>query len=142
MADVKIIDIDSAQWNMKDQVARDKIAELEQKKHIKITQLIDKGVIKLDLVEIDDEKFLNLRIWSYIWSGKIGEVIANFTQDIGLMDTTGGLMIASKIDKTGRIAVHIDIKTNGELEIYPALENMYSGNYSASYIYGNAFIKI
>ena len=30
MADVKIIDIDSAQWNMKDQVARDKITELEQ----------------------------------------------------------------------------------------------------------------
>ena len=29
MADVKIIDIDSAQWNMKDQVARDKIAALE-----------------------------------------------------------------------------------------------------------------
>lgn len=31
MADVKIIDIDSAQWNMKDQVARDKITELENK---------------------------------------------------------------------------------------------------------------
>ena len=30
MADVKIIDIDSAQWNMKDQLARDKIAEIEQ----------------------------------------------------------------------------------------------------------------
>ena len=29
MADVKIIDIDSAQWNMKDQVARDRIATLE-----------------------------------------------------------------------------------------------------------------
>lgn len=30
MADVKIVDIDSAQWNMKDQVARDKITELEK----------------------------------------------------------------------------------------------------------------
>ena len=29
MADVKIVDIDGSQWNMKDQVARDKIATLE-----------------------------------------------------------------------------------------------------------------
>lgn len=29
MADAKIIDIDGSQWNMKDQVARDRIAELE-----------------------------------------------------------------------------------------------------------------
>jgi hypothetical protein len=31
MADVKIVDIDNVQWNMKDQVARDKITELEAK---------------------------------------------------------------------------------------------------------------
>ena len=31
MAEVKIVDIDGSQWNMKDQVARDKIAELEEK---------------------------------------------------------------------------------------------------------------
>lgn len=30
MADVKIVDIDGSQWNMKDQVARDKIATLEE----------------------------------------------------------------------------------------------------------------
>ena len=30
MADVKIVDIDGSQWNMKDQVARDKITELEK----------------------------------------------------------------------------------------------------------------
>ena len=30
MADVKIVDIDGSQWNMKDQVARDKIAELTE----------------------------------------------------------------------------------------------------------------
>lgn len=30
MADVKIVDIDGSQWNMKDQVTRDKIATLEE----------------------------------------------------------------------------------------------------------------
>ena len=142
MANAAKIDIQGVQWELKDQNARDRIAEMEQKKHIKITQLIDKGVIKLDLVEIDGEKFINLRIWSYVWSGKIGEVIANFTQDIGLRETTGCLMLASKQDRTGRVVVHIDITTSGNLEIYPALEDVYSGNYSASNIYGNAFFKI
>ena len=31
MADVKIVDIDGSQWEMKDQVARDKITELKEK---------------------------------------------------------------------------------------------------------------
>ena len=34
MADVKIIDIDNVQWNMKDQEARNKIATLEKSVHI------------------------------------------------------------------------------------------------------------
>lgn len=31
MADVKIVDIDSVQWNIKDQVARDKLIEIDEK---------------------------------------------------------------------------------------------------------------
>ena len=34
MADVKIVDIDNEQWNMKDQLARDKITTLEERVHI------------------------------------------------------------------------------------------------------------
>lgn len=37
MADVKIVDIDGSQWNMKDQEARSKIATLEEKQ----TKIID-----------------------------------------------------------------------------------------------------
>ena len=142
MADVKTVDIDGSQWEMKDQVARDRITVLEGKTTVKVTKKIDEATIKMDLVEIDNEKFINLRIWNYLWSGKIGEIIANFTQDFGLKDTTGCLMLASKLDRTGRIVVHFDITTSGQLEIYPALADVYSGNYSESYIYGNAFIKI
>ena len=142
MADVKTVDIDGSQWSMKDQEARNRITALEGKTTVKVTKKIDKETIKMDLVEIDGEKFINLRIWSYLWSGKVGEIIANFTQDIGLKDTTGCLMLASKVDKTGRIAIHIDITTNGNLQIFPCLADVYSGTYSQSYIYGNAFIKI
>ena len=142
MADVKIVDIDNVQWNIKDQEARNRIAELEEKTNVKITKKIDKETIKMDLVEINGEKFINLRIWGYIWSGEIGEIIANFTQDIGLEDTTGCLMLASKLDKTGRVIIHIDITTIGTLKIFPCLPDVYSGTYSESYIYGNAFIKL
>ena len=142
MADAKIVNIKGVQWDLKDEVARNRIAELEQKKYIKITSKINTEAIKMDLVEIDTEKFINLRIWGYLWSGNIAEKIANFTQDIGLKDTTGCLMLASKIDKTGRVAIHIDITVQGDLEIYPCTENIFSGTYSESYIYGNAFIKI
>ena len=142
MADVTKIDIDGIQWDIKDQVARDKITVLEKKTTVKVTKIIDKETIKMDLVEIENEKFINLRVWNYLWSGKVGEVIANFTQDFGLKDTTGCLMLASKLDKTGRVVVHFDITTAGTLEIFPALPDVYSGNYSESYIYGDAFIKI
>ena len=142
MADVKIVDIDNEQWNMKDQVARDRITVLEGKTTVKVTKKIDEATIKMNLVEIDNEKFINLRIWSYLWSGKIGEVIANFTQDIGLKNTTGCLMDADLDDRTGRLVVHLDITVNGDIEVFPCITSVYNGNYKKCKIYGNAFIKI
>lgn len=139
---VNTLDIDGTQWEIQDVEARNRIAELEQKPIIKVTNKINTQSIKMDLIEINNEKFLNLRIWRYKWSGKIEERIASFTQDIGLTATTGCLMLGSKLNQTGRIAIHIDITTYGELLIYPCTENMYIGNYSECYIYGNAFIKI
>ena len=142
MADVKTVDIDGSQWSMKDQEARNKIAELEKKEIIKITQIIDKDTIKLDIVEIGNEKFIRIRVWGYIWSGKVGEKIANFTQDIGLKDTTGCLMDATMTDRTGRLVVHLDITTKGDIEVFPCITSIFSGTYKQCWIYGNGFIKI
>ena len=139
---VNTLDIDGTQWEMQDQEARRKIAELENKPIVKVTNKINNQNIKMNLVEIDNEKFINLRIWGYKWSGKIEEKIASFTQDIGLTETTGCLMLGSKVDKTGRIVIHIDITVFGDILIFPCTENMYIGNYSECMIYGNAFIKI
>ena len=41
MADVKIVDIDNVQWNMKDQLARDKIATLEEAVSVKDLQKVE-----------------------------------------------------------------------------------------------------
>ncbi len=46
MADARIIDIDGSQWNMKDQVARDKIAELET--------LVNKLKADTEVTELND----------------------------------------------------------------------------------------
>lgn len=73
MADAKIVDIKGVQWELKDGVARNKIAELETKTTIKITNKINKEKIIMNLIEINDEKFLQLHINGADWSGVIGD---------------------------------------------------------------------
>ena len=60
MADVKIVDIDGSQWNMKDQVARNKIAALEEKKWEFVGQGIssDATEITLSVNTTDKKEFL------------------------------------------------------------------------------------
>ena len=50
MADVKIIDIDGAQWDMKDQLARDKIATLEEDNTTNKTYIQNLQNSKLNIV--------------------------------------------------------------------------------------------
>lgn len=68
MADVKTVDIDGSQWNMKDQVARDKIAILEEdnttnKTNIQNLQNSKMNIIaeetNVDLNTLDTEAFAN-----------------------------------------------------------------------------------
>lgn len=56
MADVKIVDIDNVQWNMKDQEARNEISELKSKIQYKI--VITEEIINSDIaITKKDEKF-------------------------------------------------------------------------------------
>ena len=50
MADVKIVDIDGSQWNMKDQVARDKITTLEEDNATNKTNIQNLQNEKLNIV--------------------------------------------------------------------------------------------
>lgn len=57
MADVKIVDIDGSQWNMKDQEARTRIAALEEKKWEFVGQGISNSTSDITLsVNIKDKK--------------------------------------------------------------------------------------
>ena len=142
MADVKIVDIDGSQWAMKDQVARDKIATLEEKTTVKITKKINEEKIKMNLVEINDEKFIQLHIDGLIWSGTIGETIASFVQDFGLNRVIRCLTGMDFTDGSGRYIAGLDIQQDGQIKIYPSTPNQVVGFYKEARCHGDAFIRV
>lgn len=142
MADVKIVDIDNVQWNIKDQEARNKIATLEEKTTVKVTKKIDETDIKMNLIEINGEKFLQLHFNGLRWSGIIGETVATFVQDFNLQDTIRCLVSMDFTDYSGRYVANVDIRFDGQIKIYPTLPNQITGTYKASRLYGDAFIRV
>lgn len=142
MADVKIVDIDGSQWSMKDQEARNKITTLEEKTTVKITVKINEENIKMNLVEINDEKFIQLHIDCLKWSGTIGETVANFNQDFGISTTLRCLVALDFSDSSGRGCGGLDIDIAGNIKIYPYYTNSMVGFFKACDVYGDAFIKV
>ena len=142
MADASIIDIGGIQWNVKDKEARERVTTLEEKTTIKITKKVDEVTIKMNLVEINGEKFIQLHLSGHYWSGVIGETIANFTNDFNLTDIVRCIVDLDFTDKTGRCTADVDILSNGEINLYPQLIDKYSGSYKEGNLYGDAFIKI
>lgn len=142
MQDVKIVDIDNVQWNMKDQEARNKIAALEEKTTVKITNKSNTDKIVINLVEINGEKFLQLHIGGLRWSGLIGETIATFVQDFGLTSVIRCLIGMDFEDGSGRYIAGLDIQEDGQIKIYPSTPDKMTGTYKAARLYGDAFIKV
>lgn len=142
MAEVAKIDIDGIQWDIKDQVARNKIVTLEEKTTIKITKKIDTESIKMNLVEINDELFLQLHIQKYIWNGVIGDVIASFNNDFGIEHIVRATVAIDPSDFSGRVTGGLDIRSDGKIRIYPHIENQWSGTWKESKVFCDAFIKV
>ena len=142
MAEVAKIDIDGVLWDIKDQNARNRIITLETKTTIKITKKIDEATIKMNLVEINDEKFIQFHINGLSWSGVIGETIATFVQDFNLSIVLRCLIGMDFKDGTGRYIAGLDIQQNGEIKIYPSVQNQVTGTFKAAKLYGDAFIRV
>lgn len=142
MADVTKIDIDGVQWDIKDQVARNKIAALEEKVIVKVTKKIDEETIKMNTVEINGVLFLQLHLQLYIWNGNIGETIATFTNDFGIDHIIRAVAAIDPLDFSGRITGGIDIRHDGKIKIYPHIENQWSGTWKESKVFCDAFIKV
>ena len=142
MADAKIVDIKGVQWELKDEVARSKIAELETKTTVKVTNKINKPELIMNLVEINNEKFLQLHFNSLLWSGEIAGVVATFNNDFGLPGILRCMVGMDFADGTGRDTIALDIEQTGFIKAYPQTVNQTIGMYKAGRVYGDAFIRI
>ena len=142
MADAKIVDIKGVQWDLKDEVARNKIIELETKTTIKITNKVNTENFVMNLIEINNEKFLQLHFNGLYWSGMIAEIVATFNNDFGLTDVVRCLVGMDFADGTGRDTLAFDINSTGNIKAYPQTENQIEGMYRAGYAYGDAFIRV
>lgn len=99
MADVRTVDIDGSQWGMKDQVARDKITELE--KNV-ITQ--DLEDIKINLNSDYTASEANL-----IQHYKVGKI---HFMDVRLVNISGTNIGTDKTASIGFINIHPKKRTN------------------------------
>ena len=142
MADVKIIDIDNEQWNIKDQEARNRIATLEEKATVKVTKKIDNEKIKMNLIEINGEKFIQLHFNGILWDGVIASVIGTFNNDFGLKSVVRCLVGLDFTDGSGRDTLGFDIEPGGAIKAYPQTPNQIAGTYKAGHVYGDAFIRV
>lgn len=142
MADVAKIDIDGVQWDIKDLNARNRIAELEKKVIVKITKKINETNIKMNLVEIDNEKFLQLYISELPWDGISGSTVAQFTNDFGLTRTIRGSVVTYDSVLRERLACGIDIRSDGNIRLQPCIKINSTEKYENSKIFGDIFIKI
>lgn len=142
MADVTKIDIDGVQWDIKDQVARNKIATLEEKAIVKITKKIDETNIKMNLVEINNEKFIQLYISELHWDGIGGSTVAQFTNDFGLTRTIRSSVVTYDSILRERLACEIDIRSDGNIRLQPCIKIDSTEKYENSKIFGDVFIKI
>lgn len=142
MADAKIVNIKGVQWDLKDEVARNKIVELETKTTIKITNKINKPELIMNLVEINNEKFLQLHFDGLSWSGKIGETVATFNNDFGLPRILRCMVGMDFADSSGRDTLAFDIEYTGKIRAYPQTVNQMAGMYKAGRAYGDTFLRL
>ena len=142
MADAKIVDIKGVQWELKDEVARNKIIELGTKTTVKVINKVSKIDFIMNLIEINDEKFLHLHFSGLYWNGKIGETVATFNNDFGLVDILRCMVGMDFIDNSGRDTLGFDIEPSGNVKAYPQTVNQLVGMYRECRIYGDAFIRL
>lgn len=142
MADASIIDIGGTQWNVKDNEARNNILKLEEKTTVKITNKINKTGFKMNVVEINNEKFIQLHFDFFDCSGIDGEVIGTFEQDFGMNSLVRTLVTVIIKNKADRLTANIDISINGEIRIFYLIYNTTTSNVLPCQIHGDTFIRV
>ena len=138
MADVKIIDIDSAQWNMKDQDARNRIAEIEQ-------SLIPNTNEKFKITLNDNYTGNDVKIYYQQNYGKLHMGIININDLLGEnVGTTNSIEIGtSNINSLNSVqALGYDYSTSAIVRIEISVDNKVRLLESKNVIPGNNRLRI
>lgn len=142
MADVKIVDIDSAQWNMKDQLARDKIATLEEKINVTSEQLWSLDNSFINKVKINNEYFLQVHFQNFEYKGGTVNRLFILQKPLGNTETLRCQLMGDVKKDVDRISIGLDFNVDGEVLILIINQGIYIGGNFDLAIYGDAFIKI
>lgn len=142
MADAKIINIKGVQWDLKDEVARNRITNLEQKTIVKITSKINEEKMKVNLVEIDNEKFLQIHFGFLHWAGTGGEVLGHFENDFNLDKPIRFIVNLDLSDYSRRMPMMIDITKDGDVRAFPIYEGSFTTERKEGELLGDAFLRI
>ena len=142
MADVKIVDIDSEQWNMKDQNARDRIAVLETKTVVTENVLWSRTREYIKIVTINGKRFL-----SYSFKGlfEITQVVQTHLSLGSALNPTDTLYILGNgdyKDSSGRIPVTLGFDSEGHFFTVAILPNQSTGSIKAARLYANGFVNM
>lgn len=142
MADVKIVDIDNVQWNIKDQEARNKVTEIETKTTISEKIIAQRGASYVSLVTINNKKFVHFRFRGNIIISKIGQNIFDAGLIEGLTDTISVIVDLTRNNRAGRYPAVVDLTVSGAVTVFPILPNQIDGNIDNCQLYGDCFTMI
>ena len=142
MADVKIVDIDGSQWNMKDQEARNKIAELEEKTNVTKVRLWTSNKSFIDKVKINGEDFLQVYLEGFRYSGGVVEQILTLPKTIGNTVILRCQTLGDLHPSVDRISVDLAFYPDNSVVAIVLNQGIYDGGNFDISLYGNAFIKI
>lgn len=139
MEKVSVIDIQGEQWAIKDQEATERLNKLEEKTNIKKTLLWENPGSFFELVEINGVKYYNAIFEGVPFVREFGQTIFTI-QNVGqIYPINRAIVMAEKVDKSGRVPVSIDIYADGTVKAYAIFNDMFNGKHTDIRIYGQIF---
>lgn len=140
MEPVNELDIDGYRWEMQDVEARNRIAKLETKTNVKITNIINEEILLMNVIEINGEKLLQVKVRNYAWKGEDGELIASFRNDFGLKNYKR--FFSNITSASGRNLGFVFIDPIGEVRFYPCFERDKWSSFINWYIFGETLLRV
>ena len=142
MQDVKIIDIDNEQWNMKDQEARNKIAVLEEKTVIKEEMLWSNEKEYIKIVTINDKRFLAFNFIGLTEASNIVQTQMVIGTKLNPSSTIYVMGNGDFKDGSGRVPVIFAFGSDGIFFTVIVTPTQSTGNYKTIRLYAHGFVNM